>query len=382
MAPAAASSVDQEVANAAPQANAPQQGILKSEKSRGEKIFDWSVYSGLNYWVNLGISIVIADYFNNKGGKPLLSKAADSIGKMLTKNPAKLASTTRHAETALETGSLLSGGWALLVPMKVLEDNKRPIVHWLNDKLGIDQTAPDGHKETPDEIYIECEQPKQSWLNVIKRRIIAAVAVMGTGSVLNAALRDREKTAQWQNSAAYNPRQDPHGGKKRTEDFIVNAVDKGMRSGVVPHGETIANNDTFRRLLGLAALDSIFTKITAVIMHVTNGAVKAQMPNEIGDDAAPNVILEEKNRIHTIPDPQPISPEHAVSASATANAILNPAPKRPKIFEPLSRYVQKQEEPSEALDPERFKKATILQRSIHPSKVNEQGESSAISLTP
>lgn len=373
MAPAAASSVDQNAAVA----TSPQQGVLSKEKSRGEKIFDWSVYNGLNYWLNLGISIVIADYFNNKGGKPLLSKAADSVGKMLTKDPAKLPGATRHAETALETGSLLSGGWALLVPMKVLEDHKRPIVHWLNDKLGVDQTAPDGHKETPDEIYIECEQPKQSWLNVIKRRVIATVAVMGTGSVLNSALRDREKTAEWKNSAAYNPRQDPHGGKKRTEDFIVNVVDKGMRSGVVPNGETIANNDTFRRLLGLAALDSIFTKITAVIMHVTNGAVKAQMPNEIGDDAAPNVIREERNRIYTIPDPQPISPEHAVSASAAATAACDPARKRPKVFEPLSRYAKKREEPNEALDPERFKKGTVLQRSIHPSKVNDTvGESS------
>jgi hypothetical protein len=255
---------------------------MSPKMSKGERVFNWTVYSGINYWVNLLSSIVIADYFINKGGKDILNKGAESLGKAVASS--RISSYERgfkNSQTALKTLTLLSGGWLLLVPMKLMEDNKRPIVHWLNKKLGVDQTAPDGHQETPDEIYIEQEQPQQSWVNVIKRRVIATAAVVGTGHVVNAAFRDRAKTN------AYHGEDDPHGGKAVVENFVVNNLNKVFKSGYFPGGNFLATNATAQRYLGLAALDTVFTKITAVIMKATNGAKKAKMPKEIGDEKSP-----------------------------------------------------------------------------------------------
>ena len=165
----------------------PTQGTV----SAGEKWFNRIVYSGLNYWVNLGISIVLADFFRNqKAGQRILRKISDGVGTAVSKTG--MAGKEKSSEFLypfLKTLTLLIGGSLVLFPMKPLEDNKRKTVHWLNKKLGVDQTAPDGHELTPDEIYIEKEQPRQTWfpsktrdengkehsqMGVILRRIYAA----------------------------------------------------------------------------------------------------------------------------------------------------------------------------------------------------------------
>jgi|GEM_PF-5147978 len=261
--------------------------------SKGEKLFSWGVYSGINYWVNLASSIAIADYFCNLGGKKAIEGGANRIAKMMSGgDKLRHAKVFGQAQTALRTLTLLSGGWLLVIPMKLMEDNKRPIVHWLNEKMGVDQTAPDGHKLTPDEIYIEQEQPKQSWLNVLLRRTLATAAVVGTGQALNELARDRTKTAAFAKSHP-NSKEDPHGGKSRVEKWVVDTVNSGLNK-VGATGLTKDKNGMFQRYLALAALDTVFTKITAVIMKVTNGAKKARMPGEVGDDdsraANPNSV--------------------------------------------------------------------------------------------
>lgn len=252
------------------------------QMSKGEKIYNWTVYSGLNYWTNLGISLVIADYFTNLGGRKWLDRTIETTAKGLEKsgmfNPKQ---AHHHSKVALETLVLTSGGWILLAPLKVMEDHKRDIVHWTNDKLGVDQRAPDGHKETPDEIYIEKEQPHQSWVNVLKRRLIASVAVIGAGHIINAVGRNRDKTNEYK-AAHPDAEDDPHGGKKNLEEFIVKTVNKGLTH--VPGGQKVIDSPVAQRYIGFAALDTIFTKITAMTMYLTNGAKKAKMPNEISKE--------------------------------------------------------------------------------------------------
>lgn len=289
---------------------------VQSTQSKGEKLFTWGVYSGLNYWFNLASSIVMADYFCNKGGQKYIEKGANGIANMFAKNnPTRHAKVFGHSKTALRTLTLLSGGWALVVPIKLLEDNKRSVVHWLNEKMGVDQTAPDGHKMTPDEIYIEQEQPKQSWLNVILRRTLATAAVMGTGHALNELARDRKATEAFKLS---NPesKDDPHGGKSRVEKWVVDTVNKGL-DGVGATSLTKNKTGIFQRYLSLAALDTIFTKITAVIMYATNGSKKAHMPKEISDDADPLVTATPLNHLHSTPQPVHQHEHQAPAAEAS-----------------------------------------------------------------
>jgi hypothetical protein len=224
------------------------------KESRGEKLYNGVVYTGINYLLNLGISIATADYFINLGGKKHLEKGisrfANGISslKLFSHGSAKTISAG-----VLKTLALTSGGMALLVPTKIMEDHKRPIVHWLNKNVyGDKQLAEDGHEKTPDEIYIEKEQPKQSWWNVIKRRAYVAGIILSSGAVLESTI-----------------------GSEKATNAIAGQANKVFRSGYVPGGEWIASNARAQRYLKFAALDTMFVGINAVVMYLTNGAKKA-----------------------------------------------------------------------------------------------------------
>lgn len=238
--------------------------------SKGEKWFERIVYQGLNYWANLGISLVVTDFFLHGKGNKSFKNGVERSTRWLTKTtPLQERGAKWLSEIALGTFSLNSGGNILLIPTKWLEDRKRPIVHWLNDKMGVDQTAPDGHKMTADEIHIECEQPKQSWPRMIGRRGLAWGSTTAVGLALDRVLR--------------------RNGTPGTEVFTKGTVDiagKGLR-GI--GADQIADNPAVQRYMGYAALDWIYTIITSKVMHATNGAKKKQLPTEI-DSTTPTPV--------------------------------------------------------------------------------------------
>lgn len=266
----------------------PVPALSEPEMSKGEKFFNWGVYSGLNYWFNLASSTTFAHWLINLSGKDKLLQATGRIAKGLEASKiASLEKAHHYTKVGLETLALTAGGWVLIIPLKILEDHKRPAVHWLNKHVfHIDQTAPDGHELTPDEIYIEQEQPKQSWANVLKRRIIGTAAVVGSGWLIDHVAANKSKTVP--HEYKLNP-SDLHsktvvyerqlGGKENVTQILVKGIKKGI--SYIPGTQKIIDNKTVWQIASLAALDTIFTKITAVIMHVTNGAKKVKMPKEI-----------------------------------------------------------------------------------------------------
>lgn len=270
----------------------------KPEMSIGEKQYNRRVYFWMNYALNLVGSLAIADYVRNLGGRKYLDQGINAISKGLSATKLLTHKTAKNtAAIVLGTLALNSGGWVLLVPSTWIENRKRKIVHALNEKAGVEQIAPDGHKETPEEIYIEQEQPKQSPMNAFKRRLMASGATIATGLVLNKVLAKKLP----------NPMMvDGHlsevlGGEKRITDFVVNQSNRALTSGYVPGGDWLAKNKRVQAYLGFGALDWVYTIITAKIMHLTNGAKKARLPHEIGDevdpagsDATPDVITFDK----------------------------------------------------------------------------------------
>lgn len=256
---------------------ATQTQLLPPKASKGEKWYDWIVYRGINYWFNLASSIALTDYFLNLGGKPRLEKWSQNTAKLLHQfMPEEKA--LYKSRTWWKTTMICSGGWLLVVPIKLLEDRKRPIVHWLNKKLGVDQKAPDGHELAPEEIFIEKEQPTQSWLRVIGRRALGHLAVLGAGDLINFAFRDTSKPLPGKFDQT-----DPHGGKQQMTDFVMGGANRVLDSGYVPFGKTLATNPRTQAWMGFAVLDSVFTEITASVMWLTRGAKKKKMPQEIGD---------------------------------------------------------------------------------------------------
>lgn len=242
--------------------------------SKGESFFEWATYSGLNFWVNLGMSVIIADYFKNRGGKKTLEKATHNIAGMFSGGASgPTAQALNNSKKTLEYAALTSGGWILLVPLKLLEDAKRPIVHWLNEKMGVSQTATDGSELTPDQIYIEKEQPKMPWWKVFARRVLASSSVLVAGNTLNYTL-----------------------GTENITNFVMKGVDgkggvnKVLNAGYVPGGKFLANNTYSQSYMRETVLDSLFTKLTAFVMWATNGAKKKQMPKEVDPCATETAV--------------------------------------------------------------------------------------------
>lgn len=295
--------IDDKQASAALPADAPAAAVALEcppppEMSKGEKWYNTLVYSGLNYWMNLGISLVITDIFmHGKGKKFFESGVAKASHSISAATGMKHSNSKWLAEIGLGTFSLNSGGNILLIPTKYLEDYKRPIVHWLNDKLGVDQTAPDGHKETAKEIYIEQEQDPQSWARMVYRR------VLGWGSTTTVGLTlDRVLAKKMPFPKMVDGEKITHiPGQKVFTDATVNGVTHILNE--LPHGANLAASPTFQRYLGYAALDSIYTLMTSKILHATNGAHKEKKPEEIAQMpvpvAAPDETVAKKEKSHT-----------------------------------------------------------------------------------
>ncbi len=267
--------------------------------SKGENVFNKTVYTGLNYWLNLIMSVGIADYALNLKGRERLdswiNKSTHLLSKMM---PIKKAH--HNSKIAIETFVLTSGGLILLFPLKWMEDNKRPIVHWLNKKLGIEQKTKDGKEKTPEEIHIDQEQPKQSWGNVILRRIAGTAAVVAAGLGLdhfargNKILDPEHYNLGDGRTITYDKKVE--GGKIRVTDAVFNQLNKAAK---YIRGKEFAEKSTASRWTKLAILDSVFTIITAIVMKVTNGAKKGKMPQEIDNTSDPLVLDNKVNNLVT-----------------------------------------------------------------------------------
>lgn len=290
--------------------------------SKGEKVFNWVTYQGLNYWTNLLLSVAAADRFINPPDVKRTGKINEFIDgfinrqkldEWVSKTTKAVANVTKKAGLNIdlwkihkksnrgwESLMLLTGGTLLLLPLKFLEDNKRKIVHATNKKLGVSQVAPDGHEETPEEIHIEKEQPKQSVGNLIWRRAIGTVTVVSTGIAIDKIFESKKqkldaKTVNLGWEEVHYPVR-PKGGQANVEDTVfgwINKVAKKMR------GKEFNKNGIVSRWTRLAILDTFFTAITASVMYVTSGAKKGKMPKEIDDSNDPAVLKDEVNRITT-----------------------------------------------------------------------------------
>jgi len=254
--------------------------VFKSEDmSKGEKAFDWAVYKGMNFWLNLGISMVITDFFTHGRGKPMFDKGVTRASKTLQSTGLNEKGSEWLSRIALGTFSLNSGGNLLVIPLKYLEDNKRKVVHWINKNIYKDpQLAPDGHAETPEEIHIVEEQPPQSWGHIIWRRVQGFLATTAVGLSLDATFKKKLDV--------------PHVNEKGHEvtysygqDRLAQGIVDAMKN--LPMGEQLLSYPWVKRYAFYASLDSIYTYITSTIMEKTKGTKHVKTPLEIDDSPDP-----------------------------------------------------------------------------------------------
>jgi hypothetical protein len=237
--------------------------VKPQKESVGEHAFNWFTYTGVGFLLNLGLSVAITDYFTHGKGKEALrwlsKQTAHGIGSAATVAPTKLENATYGF---WKTNALMSGGHIVMAPIKLLEDNKSRVVHWINQKLGVDKPILKDGVEVPlsslsDEELppLYQDQPKQSWWNVIKRRAMGLALTSATGTMMGEKLQHKVEDTL-------------------TDKLFLPALQKSPS----PALQNLASNDTFARYARLVSLDQFFTAITSAVTYLTNGSKKHEEP--------------------------------------------------------------------------------------------------------
>jgi hypothetical protein len=156
--------------------------------TEGEKKFDRQTYWDIGYALNAAISVLgVYAVERTKGGQKMLQGLVDLVAKIPRVDP-------QRAKFFATKSFLLSGGFAVLVPVKLMEDHKVERVKKLNREIYGPQADTDPMiRQSEAEV---AAAPKQGWLSIFSSRALALVpfyAVIGL-------LWDRKSTlSRWTN---------------------------------------------------------------------------------------------------------------------------------------------------------------------------------------
>ena len=226
---------------------APPATEAKKHLSKGDRLFDTLVYTGLNnistFVLTLGITYGLLHGFKKVGvGKEAVNehfkKASADLGAFLEKMK---SGRGEHAPTIMLTTALGIGGTLMIVPIKFLEDRRTGIVGYFNKKLG-DKTDPSELKEAP----------KQSWGSLLFGRAAAWTTVFVSLTAANKLLGKDQKTGLARFTQFENW-------------FAEHVVAKPLGKSVKTFGEHTAQF----RLGKIAAID-VFATIAATLILETS----------------------------------------------------------------------------------------------------------------
>jgi hypothetical protein len=137
-------------------------------KTKGEKKFDLLTYTGINYVANVLLSIGAVYWVERtRGGQKFMHDLGEWVGR-------KLPSVNKDTAKLLASKSFfLAGGFAVLAPVKWMEDAKVGLVKkWNRDAYG-------AHAES-DPVIVQSERemeeaPKQTWGTVVSSRVLSLI---------------------------------------------------------------------------------------------------------------------------------------------------------------------------------------------------------------
>lgn len=219
--------------------------------SGGEIFFDRAVYTGLGFGVNEGASLWITDQFKHGkpkawlGGKPFSKEGYEAATQWISKN---FKMTHAKAGNSLLMATLLSGGTLLVLPMRMLEENKIFFTEKANhllDQLGGCKLSPDEVAARDAEVRqaIACS-PQQTWSALLVGRAAAMLSSWATGTFLI-----------------------KESGNNAISDFsqkhlttAANAL--GMKK--------ISATDTFKRYARLAGIETYSCAISAGVLEIVS----------------------------------------------------------------------------------------------------------------
>ncbi len=138
----------------------------KHFRTDGEKKFDSQAYTFWGYYMNVALSLVAVWWVER-------TKSGQGLINALTKGFAKVGAKEESARFLARKSFFLTGGFAVIPPIKAMEDKKAELVKKYNReiygaKADEDPTIRQSEKEVE-------EAPKQSWKSVIVGRLLALV---------------------------------------------------------------------------------------------------------------------------------------------------------------------------------------------------------------
>jgi hypothetical protein len=269
--------------------------LKNRKKTTGEKIFNRTVYTGIGFGVNEGISLYISDEFRHGTGESFINKLGfkkqnyDAIADWASKYFSPKTVTYRNGITEKLTPrdragnsllfiSLLIGGTLLVWPMRALEDHKNFWVKKINHGLDAIRSK----KLTKEEIEArdaEVEQavacaPQQSWPSLLIGRAIAVMTTVAFGTFV----MDKPNTTKAET------------GAQRFLNWVTGDRYRSKKGGVpdekLPEQELSRTQRYFR----LAGPETISCAISSLVMEIAskfaaNGSKHVNEP-----DKCPGVI--------------------------------------------------------------------------------------------
>ena len=217
----------------------------KRIKTPAEKIFDFATYGGIGWVGNAALSTSLAYFMKyTKAGKPLYDKMVKGVANTLSPgNPKFLDSVNKNAEVA----ALIVGGTSLMLPVKMLEDNKSKVVRAI-DKVIVGAKSLIGIRETQEEklekdaaFELLAQEPKQSWYSILRARFVGLAAVYATLNLVGPARNEK------------------------IENAVANAVNESFtKSEATKHFD----QDKVRKVSKLATLDVLYSMVAAAGLYI------------------------------------------------------------------------------------------------------------------
>lgn len=207
---------------------------LKTQTSKGERLFNLLTYGGVGGVLNFLVTIPIAYWAKYKGGAEAFKGASEFL--------TKTGMSAGAAKDVMMTTATMQGGNAVLVPVIALEHFKPEIVEKLNTMVGDKSGDASVDKE-----------PEQDWKSLLKSRITAWLTVFASFRVATMALGG-EKFEQFEENFSKHVVCEPLGKPTHTPGLA----------------QTVENETKVFRLGKIAALDVFATTASATLLYVAS----------------------------------------------------------------------------------------------------------------
>ncbi|MGE0755116.1 MAG: hypothetical protein AB7L92_08165 [Alphaproteobacteria bacterium] len=307
------------------------------KETAGEVAFDRVVYTGIGFALNELLGLALAVEMRHFGGKNTFDKATRWWQKTrghkdMVQNGVRTPALTLAADQ-LEIFTLLTSGTLLIVPMKLLEDNKAKIVKNFNhvfDKLH--ETAPEQIKERDEEVEkaIAC-QPKQTWGTMILGR---AIATAHNTFLLKETLFAGSRT------------QTVRDVSKKYIDKSVSGLHKISGSNLDSRLLKIQKTERYKRYSEVIGLDTLYTIVSSVVLELTSKFFASKKP-QVKNPELCAIVEKEKQEKERFADHNPGQPP--VAAASRARRAGH---KKLSFIEPAASHTQRlAEESNEQLQP-------------------------------